>query len=149
MHRKKPWREHTHREHHSSTARTTCHSHTRTVNQLPARHSTLRVRHISTSLPNAAGTSHCNNPPMMPVQWVVPSDSPKAVLLVLQHHVCQPATAEPTMGGPSHAPVAQSPGISHILQKPRMWSMRYAWKYCDKWPRRRFHLHHETAGSKA
>jgi hypothetical protein len=43
-------------------------------------------------------------------------------------------------------PVAQSPGISHILQKPKMWSMRYAWKYCDRCPSRDFHLHANKNG---
>lgn len=37
-------------------------------------------------------------------------------------------------------PVAQSPGISQILQKPSTWSMRYALKYCARWDSRRFHL---------
>lgn len=37
-------------------------------------------------------------------------------------------------------PVAQSPGISQILQKPRTWSMRYALKYWARCDSRRFHL---------
>lgn len=46
------------------------------------------------------------------------------------------------------APVAQSPGISQILQKPKMWSMRYALKYCAKCESRRFHLRTEARAQK-
>jgi hypothetical protein len=49
-----------------------------------------------------------------------------------------PITGLPDITG--RTPVAQSPGISQILQNPRMWSMRYAWKYWDKFSSRRFHL---------
>jgi hypothetical protein len=61
-------------------------------------------------------------------------------------HACP---RSPTVGHSSqlafHPPVAQSPGISQILQNPSTWSMRYALKYCARWDSRRFHLTQQAA----
>jgi hypothetical protein len=46
------------------------------------------------------------------------------------------------------SPVEQSPGTSQMRQKPRMWSMRYALKYCAMLPSRRFHLAGQQQGSR-